>query len=120
MNMNKCPSPEDETPLRDRPVNEIAAVLQGALGQRIPAYAIHERDGRRIGGFARGEETPSEEAEGSLRDLAEVFDILTERQASPEIMRAWMIGDNPLLENAPLQAFHEGDHQFVANAARYV
>ncbi|HET7060107.1 MAG TPA: hypothetical protein VFH99_02205 [Candidatus Saccharimonadales bacterium] len=116
----RAPNDEDKPSLRERPIGEVASVLQEILGQRLSAYAIGEPDPRRIGVFARDHETPGEEAEESLRDLAEVVDALTDQEVDPETIRAWMIGDNPLLDNAPIQAFHTGSHQEIVNAAECI
>lgn len=113
-------NPEDKVPLRERPIHEVAGVLQEFLGQRLVAYGIGERNPQRVGSFARSEEVPEEEAEKVLRDLAEVTEVLTERN-SPEIARAIMIGMNSNLDGqAPIEVMHDGESERVVASARYL
>lgn len=117
MTGERAPNGDEKIPLREHPIEKVAGVLQDLLGRQLSAYAICEEDPRRIGVYARGEETPDEEVANSLRDLADVVDALADQRADSETMRAWMIGNNPLLDTAPFEAFHNGAHQETVNAA---
>lgn len=111
------PERNNEVPLRERPIEEIAESLQKTLGQRLVAYGIREKDPTKIGSFARAEIIPEEDAEKTLRDLAEVTETLSEK-GSPEMVRAVMIGANPLLEGqAPIELIHQGEPEPVIAAA---
>jgi hypothetical protein len=113
-------SGEDKTPLRDRPLAEIASVLQDVLGQQLTAYAINETDSRQIGAFAREEDTPTKIAEAYMRDLAEVTEVLLEDEdGSQETVRALMVGMNPMLnDQAIVEVFHQGEPERVLSVAR--
>lgn len=112
----------EELPLRARSVREISEALQGVLGQQITAFAISERDPRRIGAFARGEDSPSEETEAVLRDLAEVTEVgLRMEKDSQEIVRATMLGMNPVLDDqSVVELFHKGLSDTAVKNARAI
>jgi hypothetical protein len=112
-------SEQEPVPLRDRPIPEIADRLQSVLGQRLVAYAIHERDPRRIGAFARGEDLPETDPEKTLRDLGQLTEEVLDTQGrSPELFRALMIGMNHHFEDtAPIQLFHDGKGERVLRVA---
>jgi hypothetical protein len=119
--MSKQSQNPEELPLRERPISEISGVLQGVLGQRLVAYAIAERDPKKIGALARAEVEPTEEVAATLRDLAEVTETGLEIDGSEEIVRATMIGMNPSLnDQAPIEMFHNGEGHRVAAVARSV
>ncbi len=110
------PKHETEIPLRERPIEEVAGVLQDVLGQALVAYAIDERIPQRLGAFVNSEEMPTEEAEKVMRDLAEVLEVLRERD-SDDVVRAVMIGMNPMLdEQAPIELIHNGESDRVVTA----
>lgn len=108
------------TPLRERPIPEIADTLQHVLGQQITAFAIRERDPRCIGGISRSELVLTEESEVTIRDLAEVTEVLLEANGgSGEIVRSVMIGSNPSLnDRAPIELFHLGESSAVVLSAK--
>ena|SRR5487761_1307629 len=111
---------EEKIPLRNRPIQEVAGVLQETLGQRLVAFGIGERNPKRIGAFARAEDAPDEATEKVMRDMAEVTEVLTERD-SPEVARAVMIGMNPSLnDQAPIEVIHNGESERVVAVARYL
>lgn len=113
----KSHNPED-LPLRERSIPEVSNVLQGALGQRLVAYAIGERNPKRIGQLARGEDAPSPVEEVTLRDLAEVTETLANKGCSDAMTRSLLLGMNPSFDDeAPIQLFHQGDSARVVAAA---
>lgn len=113
-------SPAEQVPLRQRPIHEIAGILQDVLGQHLVAYGIGEINPERIDLFARLEDSPEEEAEKVLRDMAEVTEVLTERD-TPDVARAIMIGMNPCLnDRAPIDVMHDGESKLVVINAIYL
>jgi hypothetical protein len=101
------------------PVGSIANKLQDTLGQQITAYAIGLKDPRTIGKYARGEvKRPAETTTARLRHLYVITQILLTRE-TPETIRAWMIGANPLLEDRPpVVLLHEENDETVEGAAQ--
>lgn len=101
------------------PIAKLATELQRTLGQQITAYAVGLRDPRAIGKYARGEvKKPSDATTARLRKLYVITRILLTRE-TPETIRAWMIGANPLLEDRPpVQLLHEENDQTVEGAAQ--
>lgn len=113
-------NPERETPLRERSVPEISEALQQVLGQHLVAYAIFERSPKKIRMYAQGEETPTGAVEETLRDLAEVTEVLLqEEDGSAELVKALMLGRNPRLhDRAAIELFREGEGAVVVEAGR--
>ena len=113
-------NPEERIPLRERPVWEISDELTRILGQQLIAFAICERNPQIIGAMARGDVKPTDEVEETLRDLAEVTDVLLEEEnGSEELVRATMLGMNPTLnDRSVVEMFHEGEGKRVVAVAR--
>lgn len=101
------------------PVALLADRLQDTLGQQITAYAVGLKDPRIIGKYARkAVKKPAEPTTDRLRRLYVITQILLTCE-TPETVRAWMIGANPLLEDRPpIQLLHEEDDQPVEGAAK--
>jgi len=100
-------------------IDSIAGYLQEALGQRLTAYAVGIKDPRTIGRWARGEQgqKPREATAQRLRGLFEITQLLLGRE-SPETVRAWLLGANPLLDDrAPVELLHQDDHPPVHRTA---
>jgi Protein of unknown function (DUF2384) len=98
-------------------IDSIAGRLQEVLGQKITAYAIGVKDPRTIGRWARTEQSPRESQETRLRALFSVTQLLQARE-SPETVRAWLLGANPLLDGrTPVELLHEDDRPPVARTA---
>jgi hypothetical protein len=98
-------------------IASIAARLQEVLGQRIVAYAVGVKDPRSVGRYARGDQKPHEETDQRLRQLHAIAQMLLTRE-TPETVRAWMLGANPLLEDrAPVELLHADDHPPVERTA---
>jgi hypothetical protein len=100
---------------------QIAAELQGLLGQKLVAFAVGDRHPKTIGRYARGERTPTDAALGSLTDLYTVVLVLERGRAERgSWIKQWMLGSNMRLDGmAPAQAFHDGEAGKVMGAARY-
>jgi hypothetical protein len=89
-----------------KPINEIADKLQNDLGQQLSAFGVGIRDPRLIGRYARGEAVPSREVDTRLRDLHAISEVILTRHSS-NVLRAWMLGSNDLLEDAaPIEVIH--------------
>jgi hypothetical protein len=101
------------------PIATLSERLQDTLGQQITAYAVGLKDPRAIGKYARGEvKKPAHATTSRLRNLYVITQILLTRE-TPETIRAWMIGANPLLEDRPpVLLLHEEDDQTVEGAAQ--
>lgn len=88
------------------PIATLAEKLQEMLGQRLTAYAVAIKDPKSIGKYARGDGKPREEPERRLRELFQICFVLGE---PADVVRAWMIGSNPLLDDqAPIEVLREG------------
>lgn len=102
----------------DRNGNELAAELQGLLGQKLVAYALADRHPKTIGRYARGERDPDDDALRSLVELRVIVGIL-ERGMRRETIKTWVLGSNPRLRGqSPIVAFHEGKIDKVTGAAK--
>src|SRR5687768_4309600 len=80
-----------------RPVHEIAAELQAALGQRLVAYATGIRTPKLVGRWAQEDgPDPRDKAEARLRMLYRVYLVLR-NDFGDATVRAFLIGSNPNL-----------------------
>lgn len=99
-------------------VPEMAAYLQGVLGQKITALATGTSDPKAVGEWARAERTPRPEAERRLRETFYVVGLLMQSEA-PRTVKAWLIGSHPQLDDrAPALVIAEDDPAKVIQAAR--
>ena len=88
-------------------VAEMAAFLQGLVGQQLTAVVVGIGDPKAVGKWARGERAPRGEAERRLRAAFQVATLLTLAESAPTA-RAWLMGMNPLLgDRAPATVFAE-------------
>ncbi len=101
------------------PIDNATDYLQTMLGQGNTAYAIGERDPRRIREYAEGTRTPDEAAETALRGLTEVMMALIYRHRTAAAARGVLFGANPILENhqLPIDMFNQGEGQRVVDQA---
>lgn len=81
-------------------VGEIAAALQGLLGQKLTAVIAGVADAQAVGDWARGTRRPHPKAEERPRHAYQVAELLA-REESRETVRAWFIGMNPELDDHP-------------------
>jgi hypothetical protein len=96
---------------------EVASRLQTLLGTKVTALIAGRADPKAIGEWARGERNPQPEAEQRLRNAYQIAALLL-RYESPETVRAWFMGMNPMLDDrAPALVIGE-DPTSVLKAAR--
>ena len=108
-----------------RPLGELAAYLQEALGQRMAAHLAGLEHAKQIGRYARGAATPRNDLtvrrirEGYkiVRMLVDAYDATT--------AKAWLFGTNTRLDDrAPIEvlgaAIDTAEFAMVVRAARQV
>jgi hypothetical protein len=118
IDMSFLDGPEGEIPPRERPIPEIMCLLQESLGHTVIAYAIGDDDLERLEPLTKGEVLPSEEAESTLRDLAEITDILAKKGITGDMVQTVMFGMNQAFDNeAPITLIRRGQSAKVAAAA---
>ncbi len=102
----------------DRAMQEIAAELQQALGQRLVAYAAGVRSPMLVGRWASGAtEALDREAETRLRLLYRVKSTLGVHDA--RTIRAFLVGANPDLgDGTPIDAIRAGHGIDAVRAAQ--
>jgi hypothetical protein len=96
---------------------EVASALQDLFGQKVTAVIAGVQDSRAIGKWSRGERTPHPEAERRLRETLRIADFLLQEEP-PEIVRAWFVGLNPILDDRPPALVVAEDPGQVMSAAR--
>jgi hypothetical protein len=93
-------------------VAEIAASLQGHLGQRVTAYLSGVKDPKMVGRWARGSVKPREVAELRLRAAYPAAELLVDVYG-PDTARAWFFGTNARLGGeAPAYLLRHGEPPF--------
>jgi hypothetical protein len=98
-------------------ISDIAAFLQEMLGRSLIAY-MTESDVKTVTRWAKGENTPRPETEKRLRLIYTIVQLL-QTADSPHVVRAWLIGMNPQLEDeAPATAIQRGGSRDVLIAAK--
>ncbi len=108
-----------------RPVPEIAAYLQGTVGQRVAAAIAGLADAKQIGRYARGGgPEPHRSTERRLREGYKVVRMLADAYDS-KTARAWLFGTNTRLDDrAPIEVLGEAtdtsEFTAVVRAARQV
>jgi hypothetical protein len=108
-----------------RPIREIAAYLQDAVGQRVAAAIAGLSDAKQIGRYARdGGPEPHGATERRLREGYKVVRMLVDAYDG-KTARAWLFGTNTRLDdNAPIEvlgaAKDAADFAMVVRAARQV
>ena len=78
---------------------EMASYLQQLFGQRLTAAITGVEDARTVGRWIRGQE-PQTSYRARLRDAYQVATLI-ELAESRETARAWFLGMNPSLNDAP-------------------
>jgi len=100
-------------------VATVTKMLQSHLGQALLAVIVNSQP-RTIARWISGQSTPSAATEKLLRDVAQVFDVITTVD-TPQVARAWFMGMNPQLDdNSPAEVLAEdpGATRAVMAAAR--
>jgi hypothetical protein len=77
---------------------ELAQFLQDLLGQKLTAAMVGLQDPKAVGAWARGERCPHTSTEKSLRHAYRIARLLKQVE-SPQTIRAWFVGMNPLLDD---------------------
>jgi hypothetical protein len=114
---------DDEATIR--PIREIAAYLQDAVGQRVAAAIAGLNDAKQIGRYARdGGPEPHGATERRLREGYKVVRMLVDAYDA-KTARAWLFGTNTRLDdNAPIEvlgaAKDTDEFAMVVRAARQV
>lgn len=100
-------------------ISTLTKTLQSHLGQALLAVIVDAQP-RTIARWISGESMPSAATERLLRDVAQVFDVITTVD-TPQVARAWFMGMNPQLDdNSPAEVLAEnaGAARVVMGAAR--
>lgn len=102
-----------------RPLQEIAAELQEALGQRLVAYAAGVRSPKLVGRWATGTvDKPRDETEARVRLLYRVKRTLGECYDDRTI-RAFLVSANPdMRDQTPIDAIRDGHGIDAVRAAQ--
>jgi hypothetical protein len=114
---------DDEATIR--PIPEIAAYLQDAVGQRVAAAIAGLNDAKQIGRYARdGGPEPHGATERRLREGYKVVRMLVDAYDA-KTARAWLFGTNTRLDdNAPIEVLGAAkdteEFAMVVRAARQV
>ncbi len=101
-------------------VTALTKNLQTHLGQALLAVIVDAQP-RTIARWIAGDSSPSVATEQLLRDVSQIFDVITTVD-TPRVARAWFMGMNPQLDdNSPAEALAErnpGATREVMAAAR--
>jgi hypothetical protein len=114
---------DDEATIR--PIREIAAYLQDAVGQRVAAAIAGLNDAKQIGRYARdGGPEPHGATERRLREGYKAVRMLVDAYDA-KTARAWLFGTNTRLDdNAPIEVLGAAkdteEFAMVVRAARQV
>jgi len=97
---------------------DIARFLQEVLGPKLTAHLAGISNHRTVATWATGANKPRPDAEARLR-LAYQIVHLIQADESLHVVRAWLIGLNPQLDDeAPATAIRDGRFREVLTAAR--
>jgi hypothetical protein len=98
-------------------VADIATFLQEMLGRNLVGH-MTESDAKTVARWAKGENTPRPESEKRLREIYKIVQLI-QTADSPYVVRAWLIGMNPQLEDeAPANVIREGRTRDALIAAK--
>jgi hypothetical protein len=98
-------------------ISEIVRFLVEMLGRSLVAY-ITDSEVRTVARWAKGQNVPLPVTEQRLRDLYNIVGML-QGSDSAYVVRAWMIGMNPQLDDeAPADVIREGRVRDALAAAR--
>ncbi len=100
-------------------VPALTKTLQKHLGQALLAVMV-DSSPRTIARWISGDSSPAAPTERLLRDVAQIFDVITTVD-TPQVARAWFMGMNPQLEDqapAELLASNPTATRSVMAAAR--
>ena len=77
---------------------ELAAYLQGELGQQLTAYLTGLRDAKMVGRWAGGKSAPREAANLRLRYAFRIARMLIDAYGA-DTAKAWLVGANTRLDD---------------------
>lgn len=98
-------------------VPALTRALQEHLGQSLLAVIVKTQP-RTISRWIAGTSRPPAAKERVLRDVSQVFDLITTVD-TPRVARAWFMGMNPQLDDvSPAEVLADGDARAVMAAAR--
>lgn len=98
-------------------IGAIAATLQKHLGQFLLSVIVG-KEPRTLARWVAGTSKPPAASEQLLRDVSQVFDLITTVDTST-VARAWFMGMNPHLDDvSPAESLSEGQTRQVMAAAR--
>lgn len=105
-------------PLRERPIPELTTELTKIYGQTVLSFAIQdELKLDELDRFVSGDQTPSEEQEVKMRDMAEIAEIL-EKCRMGSVIQQLMFGQNRSFDGeAPIMLIRNGESERVVKAA---
>ncbi|MFC8393632.1 XRE family transcriptional regulator [Streptomyces sp. NPDC057238] len=96
----------------------MASLLQETFSQRVTAHITGVDDHRQVGRWARERNAPRIDSESRMRAACQVFARIANCE-NEHIVRAWMLGMNPQLDDdSPIGATAEGRFKEVMAAAR--
>jgi hypothetical protein len=99
-------------------IANIAQYLQEVLGPKLTAHLAGKSNARTVATWASGTNKPQADAEARLRLTYQVVHLI-QGDESLHVVRAWLIGLNPQLDDeAPANAIREGRFKEVLAAAR--
>lgn len=102
----------------ERPIAEIARILQETFSQRVTAHIAGVEDAKQVGRWARSQNAPRFDSECRLRTAYQVFTYIATCE-NEHIARAWMMGMNPQLDDdSPIVAIADERFKEVMAAAR--
>jgi hypothetical protein len=85
-------------PVTMRSASDVCGRLREVLGARLTAVIAGVRDTRTVDRWVDGTETPTQPIEARLRAALEVTETLLPVD-SPEVIRLWFMGQNPILDD---------------------
>jgi len=91
-------APSRQGQVTTRSASEVSGRLREILGARLTAVIAGVRDTRTVNRWADGTESPTQPIEARLRAALEVTETLLIGD-SPETVRAWFLGQNPVLDD---------------------
>jgi hypothetical protein len=98
-------------------IDDVAKALLDWLGPKLTAYLAGVADEKAPARWAAAKNHPRNDPEQRLRAAYQAIHIVM-RGDSSYVARAWMIGINPKLDQAPADAIREGRFVDVLDAAK--
>ncbi len=96
---------------------ELAQYLEEILGQSLTALLLGINDARAVDQYAHGQAKPTRAVKAVLQHAFVVAKLLEELEP-PDVIRAWFLGANPILDDQPPALVLRSDPSWVLEAAR--